>query len=106
MFMDSGLLRGFYLPISVDGYWVVSTLQLVIISDAMAFLGKYRVDGFHLSRRVAEVFSTRRKCILCHFTSPLATRRAQLLHSLDSPASFLHSAGQQQWLALLAIPSC
>lgn len=39
VFMDSGLLRGFYLPISVDGYWVVSTLKLVIISDAMAFLG-------------------------------------------------------------------
>jgi hypothetical protein len=31
--MDSGLLRGFHLLISVDGYWVVSTLKLVMISE-------------------------------------------------------------------------
>lgn len=82
VFTDCDLLRRFYLPISVDGYGVVSTLKLVIISDAVTFLEKYRVDGFRLSHGVANVFSTQRKCVLCHFTSPPATRRAQLLLSL------------------------
>lgn len=36
-------------PISVDGYWVVSTLKLVIISDVVTFLEKHQGDVFRSS---------------------------------------------------------
>lgn len=36
----------FYLPISVDDYWVVSTFKLFIINDVVTFTGKF--SGKHV----------------------------------------------------------